>query len=102
MQESTITKSFEQIKLTTLPKEIVKITTRLAREIRRSARKQALQPKQLEIACATLHMRIYQRIGPVSKEQMSQAYSLLERLLTESYLAFTSHSLGKALIGRFF
>lgn len=102
MQKNTVTKSFEQIQTTTLPKEVLNIVIGLAREVRKSTRKRALQPKHLEVAYATLHMRIYQRYGRMPKELMNQAYAELERLLSDSHIPPIIGSLRKAVIGRFF
>lgn len=102
MQKNTVTKSFEQIQTTLLPKEVLKIVIGLSREIRRSARKGSLQPKQLEVAYATLHMRIYQRFGHVSNELMNQTYAELERLLSDNHTPSVIGGFRKAITGRFF
>jgi hypothetical protein len=83
MQKNTMTKSFEQIQTTVLPKDVVRIISSLAREIRKSTKSHPLQPKQLESCYATLHMRIYQHYGSVSEDFMESARIELELLLTE-------------------
>lgn len=103
MQKTLMSKSFEQIRTTALPKEIMKIIIGLARELRKSARKRALQPKQLEAAYATLHMRIYQRYGYMSKDLMNQAFAELERLLSGDQSSPTGFGgFRKTVLGRFF
>lgn len=103
MYKSTMTKSFEQIQTPILPKKIIQIVTVLARDIRRAARGRAVEPKQLEAAYATLHMRIYQHYGAaVPKELMNQAYAELERILDDDHLAPAISNLRSAVSGRFF
>ncbi len=102
MQKNLVTKSFEQIQTTVLPKEIIRIVSLLAREILKTSRGRTLAPKQLEAAYAKLHMRIYQNYGPVSKDIMDQATTRLEKLLSGGYSPLSFSNFRKSVTERFF
>lgn len=73
--------TFEQNKTEKLPSHISKLVAKTAREFvkRHHTTDPVLQRKILELAHATLHMRIYQRYGSQDNEIMTTAYSDLTR-----------------------
>jgi len=104
MQKNIMTKSFEQLQTTVLPKKIDSIITNLAREVRKSHKGHALQPKHIEASYAKLHMRMYQSYGPLTEEVMREAYTELQRQLSGDRPTLESKSLRKTVLGfgRFF
>lgn len=74
MEKNILTKSFEQIQTQTLPKYVRSIVKVVAKDLKRSSRGYAPETKQLEIAYATLYMRLYQRLGPRAEQFMEAAY----------------------------
>ena len=104
MQRHIMTKNFEQLQSVSLPRKIEQIIANLAREIRKSHKGHALQPKHIEACYAKLHMRMYQSYGPLAEEVMRQAYTELQRQLSSDRPALRLDGLRKAVLqfGRFF
>lgn len=99
MNNQSVSKSFEQIQSHQLPRNIFKIVATVARDVKRTGRGHPLEPKQLEVAYATLHMRIHQQFGHVSKEIIDSAYANLEELLADNQSSLPSSRIRRLIFG---
>lgn len=85
MQENIVAKSFDQMQIQKLPIKARRIISSIARRHRHIARSEELTPKQLELASALLHMKLYQAFGPASSEYTSAATNeLMQKLQADS------------------
>ena len=82
--KNLLAKTFEQIYTRSLPRNVKRVIRSVARDIQRGHKGHELEPKQLELAYATLYMRLYQQFGRPSETLMREAYQELKGILVSS------------------